>query len=125
MATDCKWDEMAMTMKGNDCFLCDVIIVKKLNAYEWGSVYRTLQRIKKWVVCSYEVRQYARNKWDSEDLCPDVDKLFKDRKVAYQQLYEYVLKTCKSDRTEFMYTKELIFVNTKQDCRGITQITSK
>ena len=77
MAADCKWDEMAGTMKGNDSFLCDVIIVKKLNVYEWGSVYTILQRIKKWVVCSYEVRHYARNKWDSEDLCPVVKNYLK------------------------------------------------
>ena len=94
MATECKWDEMAVIMKGDDCFLCDVIIVKKLNVNEQGSVYRTLQRIKKWVVCSYEVRHHARNKCDSEDLCSDVDTLFKDKKVAYHRLCGYVLQTC-------------------------------
>ena len=76
-------------------------------------------------MCSYEVRHYARNKWDSEDLCPDVDKLFKDKMVVYHRLCGYVLKTCTSDRTEYMYTKELIFVNIKQDYSGITQITSR
>ena len=36
MAADRKWDEMTATMKGEDCFLCDVIVVKKLNVYGGG-----------------------------------------------------------------------------------------
>ena len=38
---------MAATMKGDDCFLCDVTIVKKLNIYGGESVQRTLPRVKK------------------------------------------------------------------------------
>ena len=76
-------------------------------------------------MCNYEAWHDARNKLDSEDLCPDVDKVFEDRKVARQWLCGYVLKTWKSDGMEYMYTKKLIFVNIKQDCRGITQILTR
>ena len=59
---------------------------------------------------NYKAWYDARNNWYSEDLCPDVDKLFEDRKVAYQQLCGYVSKTWKSDRTEYTYVHQEAYI---------------
>lgn len=99
-SADCESDEEPSAKKIDDRFLFDVTS-EEIESFMEGECPRNTTKNNEWAVRNFEAWRGARNKRFSEDLCPDTDKLFDDKKVACQWLCRYVSETRKSDGTEY------------------------